>query len=249
MALASVRARLTLWHAVVLTLIVCVFAGGSLLFVRARLYADLDAQLGRELSVIDRVYREEPHELGDLPVDRGFLYFAINENADLRHQSDGWRQIGFPKASGEPASWKAADGTWFRVQALASQSYLIAAAVEETSLRHIVSTFGLILLLGIPFALALAIAGGYFLAGRVLAPVGAMADKAKRITADSLAERLPVQNPHDEFGRLATVVNDTLAQLQDAFERLRRFTADASHELRTPLTVMRSVGEVALQAE
>jgi heavy metal sensor kinase len=43
------------------------------------------------------------------------------------------------------------------------------------------------------------------------------------------------------------VFNDTLSRLQDAFERLRRFTADASHELRTPLTAMRSVGEVALR--
>src|SRR5262245_38099470 len=105
MALTSVRARLTLWHAAVLTLIVCTFAAGSLLFVRARLYADLDAQLGRELSVIDRVYREEPGELGDLPKDRGFLYFQINENASLRHQSDGWKQIAFPVTPVEPASW------------------------------------------------------------------------------------------------------------------------------------------------
>lgn len=55
-----------------------------------------------------------------------------------------------------------------------------------------------------------------------------------------------MQNPEDEFGRLATVFNGTLARLQDSFERMRRFTADASHELRTPLTAMRSVGEVAL---
>src|SRR6266850_8284605 len=104
-----------------------------------------------------------------------------------------------------------------------------------------------ILAMGIPFAVGLAIAGGYFLAGRVLSPVGAMADKAREITAESLAERLPVDNADDEFGRLATVFNDTLSRLQDAFERLRRFTAEASHELRTPLTAMRSVGEVALQ--
>ncbi|HYS79980.1 MAG TPA: ATP-binding protein [Anaeromyxobacteraceae bacterium] len=94
--------------------------------------------------------------------------------------------------------------------------------------------------------MALAIAGGWFLAGRVLAPVGAMAERARRITADSLGERLPIENPDDEFGGLATVFNETLARLQDSFERLRRFTADASHELRTPLTAMRSVGEVAL---
>jgi heavy metal sensor kinase len=93
----------------------------------------------------------------------------------------------------------------------------------------------------------LAIAGGYFLAARVLAPVGAMADKAREITAETLAERLPVDNAEDEFGRLATVFNDTLSRLQNAFDRLRRFTADASHELRTPLTAMRSVGEVALR--
>src|SRR5262249_36129803 len=208
-----------------------------------------DSQLTHELSIIDRVYREEPGELGDLPKDRGFFYFKIDENTSLRHQSDGWKQIAFPSPSTEPASWVAVDGTWFRVQASANAGYRIAAAVEETTLRHIVSTFGLILMFGIPFALALAIAGGYFLAGRVLAPVGAMADKAKRISADSLAERLPVQNPEDEFGRLAAVFNDTLARLQGAFERLRRFTADASHELRTPLTAMRSVGEVTLQVE
>jgi heavy metal sensor kinase len=101
--------------------------------------------------------------------------------------------------------------------------------------------------MGIPFAAGLAVAGGYFLAGRVLSPVGAMAQKAREITAESLAKRLPVDNAQDEFGRLATVFNDTLSRLQDAFERLRRFTADASHELRTPLTAMRSVGEVALQ--
>src|SRR5882757_9601528 len=74
-----------------------------------------------------------------------------------------------------------------------------------------------------------------------------MADKAREITAHSLGERLPVGNPQDEFGRLATVFNDTLSRLHDSFDRLRRFTADASHELRTPLTAMRSVGEIALQ--
>ena len=75
-----------------------------------------------------------------------------------------------------------------------------------------------------------------------------MADKAREITADSLGERLPVGNPQDEFGRLASVFNDTLSRLHDAFDRLRRFTSDASHELRTPLTAMRSVGEIALQS-
>jgi len=74
-----------------------------------------------------------------------------------------------------------------------------------------------------------------------------MADTARRITAESLDARLPVANAADEFGRLASVFNETLSRLDAAFEQLRRFTADASHELRTPLTAIRSVGEVALQ--
>jgi len=74
-----------------------------------------------------------------------------------------------------------------------------------------------------------------------------MAETARKITAESLTERLPVENPRDEFGQLARVFNDTLSRLEEAFEHLRRFTADASHELRTPLTAIRSVGEVALQ--
>ena len=51
----SVRARLALWHAGVLTLIVCIFSAGILLFVEARLYAGLDAQLGREIATIGKI--------------------------------------------------------------------------------------------------------------------------------------------------------------------------------------------------
>jgi signal transduction histidine kinase len=62
-----------------------------------------------------------------------------------------------------------------------------------------------------------------------------------------LTERLPVDNPRDELGRLATVFNQTLMRLEASFGQMRRFTADASHELRTPLTAMRSVGEIGLR--
>jgi heavy metal sensor kinase len=147
-----------------------------------------------------------------------------------------------------------------RWQSASTHSYLLASAVtpdppltvivavdEEPVLAHL-RRLALVLLFGFPAAIAAAIAGGSLLAKRVLAPVGALADAAGRITADRLSERLPIGNLDDEFGRLAAVFNHTLARLEEAFERLRRFTADASHELRTPLTALRSVGEVALRA-
>jgi heavy metal sensor kinase len=248
----SVRAQLTLWHAGVLTLIVCIFSASILLFVKTRLYAGLDAQLGGEIATIERIYREEPAELDDLASHWGLTLFQVDEDGKIRHQTEVWEREGLARAlqrgdAASPISWTAPDGRRYRVQQVSGSSNRVAAAIEETSLRYTLWTLALILAMGIPFAVGLAIAGGYFLAGRVLAPVGAMADKAREITAESLTERLPVDNAEDEFGRLATVFNDTLSRLHDAFERLRRFTADASHELRTPLTAMRSVGEVALQ--
>jgi heavy metal sensor kinase len=116
-------------------------------------------------------------------------------------------------------------------------------APMEQEIQHVV----LILMLGLPVGVALAGLGGYTLARRALAPIERMTDLAKSITAEHLSDRLPVQRPADEMGRLATVFNETLGRLEGSFQQMRRFTADVSHELRTPLTAIRSVGEVGLR--
>src|SRR3984957_1827655 len=104
-------------------------------------------------------------------------------------------------------------------------------------------------LLAVPIVLALAGLGGYLLAKRALAPLEQMTSHAEEITSERLHERLPTGEVDDELGHLARVFNNLLARLEQSFEQLRRFTADASHELRTPLTAIRSVGEVALQKD
>lgn len=131
-----------------------------------------------------------------------------------------------------------------QVQANQAQA---AAARNERFVRKELTELATVLLLSIPLAVALSAGAGYLLARRALAPVSAMTARAREITADRLGDRLPVENPADEFGQLAVVINDALARLERAFETLRRFTADASHELRTPLTAIRSVGEVGLR--
>jgi len=246
----SVRARLTLWHAAVLTAVVCAFSMGIFFFVRFRLFDDLDARLGRDLDTVERTWREDAGELWEADSRAGIKLFEVVETGKPAYRTDGWTSAGLGAAPQPPgaaaSSWSTASGPSFRIRTASSADHRISVAVDESALRRTLRTLALVLALGIPGAIALAIAGGYLLAARVLAPVGTMADRALRITAESLDERLPVENGADEFGRLAAAFNDTLRRLQDSFERLRRFTADASHELRTPLTAMRSVGEVAL---
>jgi heavy metal sensor kinase len=106
----------------------------------------------------------------------------------------------------------------------------------------LLTTLAAALILGLPVAAI----GGWWLAGRALAPVQAMTDTANRIEAENLAERLPLPPRNDELGKLAHTFNQLLDRLQAAFQRERRFTADISHDLRTPLALMKSSIGVAL---
>jgi heavy metal sensor kinase len=126
-------------------------------------------------------------------------------------------------------------------------SLVVQVAESEGPMLARIRDLLYVLLLGLPVAVGLAGLGGYTLARGALAPVDRMAEQARLITAERLKERLPVDNPEDELGRLATVFNETLTRLESSFDQMRRFTADASHELRTPLTALRSVGEVGLR--
>jgi heavy metal sensor kinase len=117
-----------------------------------------------------------------------------------------------------------------------------ASGLRRTQ-RELVRVF----LVGMPLGAVLAFGGGWLLARRALSPLAGMAARARAITASLLSQRLPVSNPHDELGRLGTVFNETLQRLENSFNELRRFAADASHELRTPLTALRAAGEVALR--
>jgi heavy metal sensor kinase len=108
------------------------------------------------------------------------------------------------------------------------------------------SRFLLVSLTLAPLALAAAALGGWFLAGRALAPVDAMVAAARRIGAQDLSLRLSGHDRDDELGRLATVLNEMLARLERSFAAARQFSADAAHELRTPLTILKGEIEVAL---
>ena len=121
------------------------------------------------------------------------------------------------------------DGTLYRVEVGTS------AAPAEDILAQVL----IMLAVGLPVAVGVAVAGGFVLVHRALEPVERMAVKAEEITQHSLSERLPVVESGDELERLSVSLNHMIARLEDAIRGSKQFVADASHELRTPLTVMR----------
>ncbi len=129
------------------------------------------------------------------------------------------------------------DGTLYRVEVGTSGSQ------AEDTLAQVL----LMLAVGLPVAVAVAVTGGFVLVRRALEPVERMALKAEEITQHSLSERLPVVESGDELERLSVSLNHMIARLEDAIRGSKQFVADASHELRTPLTVMRGELESLVQ--
>ncbi|MEV4572832.1 ATP-binding protein [Nonomuraea jabiensis] len=88
-------------------------------------------------------------------------------------------------------------------------------------------------------ALGLAGAAGWFVAGRVLAPVRLIGQTAEQISdSTDLTRRLDVPGD-DDVAALAATFNHMLDRLENAFVVQRHFMDDAGHELRTPITVIR----------
>ncbi|GIJ69547.1 sensor histidine kinase [Virgisporangium ochraceum] len=90
------------------------------------------------------------------------------------------------------------------------------------------------------------VAGGYVLAGRALRPLHRVTTTARRLSGETLDQRISYTGPEDEVAELADTFDAMLDRIAAAFDTQKRFVANASHELRTPLAVMRTEVEVTL---
>lgn len=260
----SVRLRLALWYGAAVALVVLIYAVGVYAFVSKSLREELDRALHDDL------------ETAEQSLDRTGALDAAAWSPVLAHHTDGsepfrwievWGPIGQlrfrspglderPAPTTAPADYQYATvigaagmplRTLTAAHSVGASEFVIRVTRSEERIRHGLNELLVGLGLGLPIAVVLAGVGGYQLARRALRPVERMTEQAQSITADRLRARLPVDNRDDELGRLATVFNEMLHRIEEAFDRLRQFTADASHELRTPLTAIRSVGEVGLR--
>ena len=117
--------------------------------------------------------------------------------------------------------------------------YVVEVGVSTARTEETVRQVLLMLAIGLPVAVCVAVTGGFVLVRRALKPVDNLSQKAAVITQHNLSERLPVVRTGDELERLSLSLNLMISRLEDAINSSKQFVADASHELRTPLAVLR----------
>lgn len=268
-AALSIRARLSVSYAGALGVMLIIYVVFVYATVRERFGVEVDHRLDQEVEIAEQAlvrdaaghlsWRASGERVDGYQTLANMLWVDVHlTDGTFVHRIAG----GYSKnkdAEALPFSQRAPgffttrlnSGAWIRLLQRAVEVDGIRAVVRaafpiEQTEREMASLLW-VLVVGLPIAIGAAGFAGYWLAGRVLAPVSKMTDEAQAITAERLSARLPIVNPNDELGRLGSTFNDLFARLEESFEQLRRFTSDASHELRTPLTVIRSVGEVALR--
>jgi heavy metal sensor kinase len=271
----SMRVRLTLWYVAVLALVLVAFSVTLYVIVGRSLYDDLDEDLRLSVETVEvKLLRE----LGEGKTERQAALDALNElstrEAAAVFDSTGALVAEQPAQGGLRALLPSPDAIPEKGIYLETQTQRVAnvetsrrAAAERVAATAPGAPFVVVvndsftsveggrgairdlLYVAVPGALLISGLGGWFLTRRSLAPVVEMSERARRISAENLEQRLPVANARDELGRLASTFNELLARLDESFEQQRRFMADASHELRTPLSVMRTATDVTLERE
>jgi heavy metal sensor kinase len=261
----SIRWSLTLWYGLVLAAILVGFSGAVYMLMRHHLLALTDAALAEELAELSadvlRCARPEEYsrELGPRYASHdGYEFQVSTQSGAVLFRSDGLGPRGLPiPVSETPASPGCTsvmlDGLGpvrlaRRMVSGPTEPLIVQVVVSLAPNERALSELLVVLLLSGPPVVAGALVGGYLLARKALAPVDRMVATVREITSARLDRRLTAPNSSDELGRLANTFNDMIARLQQSFDEIRRFTADAAHELRTPLASMRTDAEVALRA-
>jgi len=117
--------------------------------------------------------------------------------------------------------------------------WTLHGSYSESEVDDIVQELGrLALIYAMPVAI-LSLAIGYSLARRSFAPVAALNSQLQAIGAQSLKQRVSLNNADQEFEAIQANINALLGRLENSFSQLTEFSGQVAHELRTPLTLLR----------
>jgi heavy metal sensor kinase len=259
----SLSFRLVAWYAGVLTVVFVLLGVLTLFFLRHYLEANLlDTQARRARQIADTLIahtgrggeealRSAVENLYS-PEANGRFIRVTRADGEVVYTSGAPKDAQFDPAQVPPLPRGAVEvargvrlgaGTLFIAARTASGAdgtrYRVEVGAPGTLTEAALGQVMILLAVGLPVAVAVAVGGGFVLVRRALDPVARIAAKAEAITQHNLSERLPVVRTGDELERLSVSLNHMISRLEEAIQGSKQFVADASHELRTPLTVMR----------
>ena len=111
----------------------------------------------------------------------------------------------------------------------------IPPSADLASLNIVYRAIGRFFLWGGLLAVALALLLTFILSRRILAPVKALTQAARRLGKGDFSQRVPSKDK-GEVGELAQSFNSMADDLERAEQLRRNMVADVAHELRTPLS-------------
>ncbi|MDE1162277.1 MAG: ATP-binding protein [Acidobacteriaceae bacterium] len=267
----QIRSRLTIWYITVLAIVLVVYVvlvfSFQYGFVHNQIFHD---EVQDVVTVEGLLYFDKS---GHLELEQSYFshpqsHLLIDRLMEVRDPSGvilyktpnlNGASLGGPVVPNEgsksfnPRIVRMSDGTHIsvisHVHTLKGKKLLIRLGYSLAPFRERMAQFLGLLLIALPIALVIAGLAGYQIAKRAFKPLEEMAQRAKLITARNLHDRLHIENPDDELGHMAAVLNELLNRLDEAFSQLHNFTGDAAHELRAPMAAIRTIGEVALRRE
>ncbi|MGW7061687.1 ATP-binding protein [Streptomyces sp. NPDC054904] len=121
----------------------------------------------------------------------------------------------------------------------------VSRAAEQAALHELT----VVSLVALALFAVLSVWLAWWMAGRVLRPVGVITEKARRLSGANLHERIALQGPPGELKRLADTFDGMLDRMEGLVTAQRRFAANAAHELRTPVAVQRAAAEIGLAGD
>ncbi len=256
----SIKFRLTAWYLTVIVVLLLIFSTAAYFMVSSNLKQNLDNSLKSRADEIQSilviggeraVFIENLGEVVLIYGSNSNLLNRIGPNIQITGADTFIRQV----LAGQSSFYTAATGGGQQVRLygipLNIRPNLRIALIVGRPLGNITDalvSFRRILVISGLAAVILAGIGGLILAGRVLRPVDRITRTARDIGESDLSRRIDVRSD-DELGRLASTLNNMVERLEAAFNRQKRFTADASHELRTPLAIIQAESTLSLSKE
>jgi two-component system OmpR family sensor kinase len=165
--------------------------------------------------------------------DRAFVDRVVSE------VSDGSVRVGTAVSSLGTLRYIASPIT---VEGVTDEGIFVTAYDLEAELEEVTAAFTTYAIVA---GAAIVVVGvvGWFVAGRLLAPIRNLRETASRITAADIKERIPVRG-NDDVSELTRTVNDMLERIESSLTAQQQLLDDVRHELKTPLTIVHGHLEV-----